>query len=403
MLRCCAMADRPRILHLSGDYPDPLVPDKTRAIARLLELTAGEFDHRVISLNRVSPSAREAALLASGARAADAMIGPPTPFDRGIALTYAAPPKRVLHQTALVRLAQGLEQRLEQGLGQHWRPDLIVGHKLTIEGIVARHLAQRLGVPFALSLQGNTDGRITAARPDLRRSFAAILHEARVVFPFAPWTLRLLEERLGARTGPSIALPCALECDAMIAPRAGGEGLVSVFHLAGHRWKNLRGMADALSLLAKRGEEARLEIVGGGSAALAQSLAARFAKVPGLGYAGPIASADLPARLNRAAGFVLPSLRESFGMVFTEALFAGLPILYPAGRGVDGYFDDAPFALRVDPRDHRAIADGMARLLRDEARLKAALADWQSSADAQRFTRAGIGEAFARGLRQALR
>ncbi|WP_151972938.1 glycosyltransferase [Erythrobacter sp. EC-HK427] len=401
------MADRPRILHLSGDYPDPIQPEKTQAIARLLELTTGEFDHRVISLNRVSPSAREAALLASGAGAADAMIGLPTPFDRGLAFTYAAPPKGVLHQTALVRLAQGLEHQLEHRLGQHWRkdwrPDLIVGHKLTIEGIVARHLAQRLGVPFALSLQGNTDSRITAARPDLRHSFAAILREARVVFPFAPWTLRLLEDRLGARTGPSIALPCAFECDTMIAPRAGGEVLVSVFHLAGHRWKNLRGMADALSLLAKRDEEARLEIVGGGSAALAQSLAARFAKVPGLGFAGPIASADLPARLNRAAGFVLPGLRESFGMVFTEALFAGLPILYPAGRAVDGYFDDAPFALRVDPDEHHAIADGMARLLRDEARLKAALADWQSSADAQRFTRAGIGEAFARGLRQALR
>jgi hypothetical protein len=34
-----------RVLHISADFPDPLVPAKTRAIANLLDL-APEHEHR---------------------------------------------------------------------------------------------------------------------------------------------------------------------------------------------------------------------------------------------------------------------------------------------------------------------------------------------------------------------
>ena len=37
------------------------------------------------------------------------------------------------------------------------RPDLIVGHKLTIEGIAVRRAAEALRTPYALALQGGTD------------------------------------------------------------------------------------------------------------------------------------------------------------------------------------------------------------------------------------------------------
>lgn len=41
-----------RILHVSADLPDPLVPAKTRAISSLLDLVP-EHEPRVWSLNRV--------------------------------------------------------------------------------------------------------------------------------------------------------------------------------------------------------------------------------------------------------------------------------------------------------------------------------------------------------------
>ena len=47
-----AQADQ-SILHISADFPDPLQPNKTKAVSMLLDLTGERFRHHVYSLNRV--------------------------------------------------------------------------------------------------------------------------------------------------------------------------------------------------------------------------------------------------------------------------------------------------------------------------------------------------------------
>ena len=79
---------RPLILHLSGDFPDPIEPFKTKAMRSLVDLTATRFEHHVISINRVSPSALETAgelLFPKPLKVAQ------QPFEYGTALSYTAP------------------------------------------------------------------------------------------------------------------------------------------------------------------------------------------------------------------------------------------------------------------------------------------------------------------------
>lgn len=106
--------------------------------------------------------------------------------------------------------------------------------------------------------------------------------------------------------------------------------------------------------------------------------------------------------MRRATALVMPSFRESFGLVFIEALFAGIPVIYPKGTAIDGYFDGLPFAISVDAHDPGAIAAAMRQVRAEEAELKAALRQWQQSEASQAFTRPRIGRTFAEGLRQAL-
>lgn len=384
----------PRVVHVSGDFPDPFNPAKTPVIRSLLELTDDQFAHDVISLNRVSPplTALPATLLGLRSLRSEQQA-----FPRGTALRYQAPARGIRHRTVLEQLGGQIAASLGSAAQL---PDLLAGHKLTIEGIVVHEIARRLELPYALSIQGNTDTRILTARPDLRGLFARIYHGAAVVFPFTPWALREVEQRLGKRTGPTHLLPCPTDLDQPLEPIAGG-GLISVFHLKNYRIKNLAGLAAASRMLDRTGGALPLEIIGGGSEAELAACRRLTADQSGISYAGAMDREQLRSRMNRATALVLPSRRESFGLVFIEALFAGIPVIYPKGSSIDGYFDDAPFAIGVDARDPCAIATAMQRVVAEEQQLKACLRDWQGSAAAQAFTRTRISQAFADGLRLA--
>ncbi|WP_407641332.1 glycosyltransferase [Alteripontixanthobacter maritimus] len=205
---------------------------------------------------------------------------------------------------------------------------------------------------------------------------------------------------LGVSARSATLLPCAMARDTIIPPRQGGDGLVTAFHLRNAKLKNLPAMTAAMANLRHSLPNATLSVIGGGSAS--DVAAAEAMAGDGTTFEGAIDNAAIARRFNRASGFVMPSSRESFGLVFIEALFAGLPIAYPAGTAVDGYFDDCPFAIRVDMRQPGALENAMRTLLEDEDDLKAALAEWQKSPAAQRFTRGTIGDRFVSGLRDAI-
>lgn len=388
------------IVHLSADYPDPVEPFKTPVIKTLIDLTGSKFQHEVLSLNRRSPGATSfAGQLLRG-------VGRPIvrlteqSFADGAAITYDAPGRGIYHATVLRRLGDKLADRFSAVP----KPDLIVGHKLTIEGITARRMSAKLDVPYAISIQGDTDTKILDLRPDLAGELRRVFHEAAVVFPFTPWALQKIEEKLGKRNGDTVVLPCPTDLDQPLQPFVtGSKELISVFHLKNYKRKNLKGLAEAMRLLAQADPAIRLTIIGGGSEDDIARCKSMLIGIDNVSLAGPMSHDQLRQRFNAAAGFVLPSLRESFGLVFIEALFSGVPVIYPAGISIDGYFDDAPFALRVDAKSPARIADAMLRLVDQEGAAKKALGSWQISVQAQRFQRYCIGGSFSDGLTQAIR
>jgi glycosyltransferase involved in cell wall biosynthesis len=56
----------------------------------------------------------------------------------------------------------------------------------------------------------------------------------------------------------------------------------------------------------------------------------------------------------------MPSVRETFGLVYIEALSQGLPIIYSKGEAVDGYFDEATVGKKVNPESVSDIARAIA-------------------------------------------
>lgn len=374
-----------RILHLSADYPDPMVPRKTRAIANLLSLAPGH-EHRVYSLNRCRPD-----------RPLQAETFEDSLGAHHRAVRYPGLPLGIGLQSSLTRLAAWIKEDLDRS---GFLPDLVHVHKLTIEGIAGELLATRLGAPLAVSSQGNTDLKILRARPDLRSTYARIWHGAALAFPFAPWTRTALDHALGPRTGLTRYLPCPGPGDALLPPIPAPPVIRTAFHLHDWRNKNVVRLFQAVGLAAQEVPQIVLEVIGGGDAATLTHLkrkAQRYASGH-VRFLGPIPHADMQAVLNTSAAFALVSHRESFGMVFSEALLAGTPCLFPKDRAIDGYLPDGEVTLSASPRNTADMARGLVRLVREQKDFKARLHARQRSGGLEFLRRSAIAEVYADAL-----
>jgi glycosyltransferase involved in cell wall biosynthesis len=392
-----------RILHFSADYPDPLVPAKTRAVANLLALADGH-QHRVLSLNRIGGQigGRIGGLVgwAADIHALDFADGAGTAHR---AVAYGAPGKGLLLKRSMERLA---DWAAADCAAAGFAPDLVHAHKLSVEGIAGARLAADLRVPLALSVQGNTDLKIVGARRDLRPLYARIWRQAAVVFPFAPWARARLDALLGARVGRTEALPCPGPADALTAPRASDAPVIrTAFNLKDAANKNAARLIRALARAAAEVPEIRLEIIGGGDAAAFAALAGLAAEAaPGrVRFLGAVPNAEVQRLFNAATAFALVSHRESFGMVFAEALLAGAPCLIPRGRAIEGYFIDGSVVLAADPGDEAGIARGLVRLVREEAAFKARLAELGRSGGLALLTRPAIRASYLGALEEITR
>jgi glycosyltransferase involved in cell wall biosynthesis len=103
---------------------------------------------------------------------------------------------------------------------------------------------------------------------------------------------------------------------------------------------------------------------------------------------------ELPRWYRGADVFVFPSRFEGFGMPVVEAMACGVPCVVSSHPSLDEAAGDA--AVRVDPDDPRAIADGIvrARAERDELVLR-------GLEHARRFTWRATGEAMVRAYEAA--
>lgn len=383
---------RPCIVHISADYPDAWRADKTRAIAALVDGTRDRFAHQVYSLNRSGPLAR-------------ALVSPGTVIpvaEEGALVTwrYLAPGGGLWLARSMRRVGEAVARDVRaKGLA----PALVVGHKLSFEGIAARVAARRLGVPYALSLQGNTDQRVLMARRDLASSYQAVWREAALILPFAPWIASWCADRLGATNAAMAALPCVPVADAVIAPRSTSARVITAFNHDDWKNKNIAGLARACAALRGEFPDLTLEIAGSGSVASERSVEDEIERAGAGSFTrrvGRLPPDAIQPWMNEAAVFAMPSRRESFGMVFVEALLAGCPVIYPRGAAIDGYLDGAPFARPADARDTASIADALRTILRDNSAHKAMLREWQQKG-ARRFRRDAVLTTFADAIRQA--
>lgn len=366
-------------MHITADFPDAMVPGKTAVIKRLVAASP-DFEHRVYSLNRQS------------GRSGTAML----PSGPGVtAVAYKAPARGLFLRTRLLEVAATILEDIRKSEVQ---AALLHAHKLTVEGLVVEELAKALGTPYLVSIQGDTDLKILGVRRDLRTRYRTILEGAAGVVSLAPWSRSAIAQTLGFPAPRITLLPCLTETDDMrAAPVIGRPRFVSVFHLMSAARKNLDGLAKAAVLAGRTQPDLHIDVFGGGAPGdvlAAQAMIDAAGAGRHVTLRGPLAADEMQRRLHGYAAFVLPTRRESYGLVHVEALFAGLPIMWSADRGVDGLFNAGVAGHRCHPDDAADIARGLEHLHGAEARLKSAIADHQAKGGFDHLRHAAIKRTY---------
>jgi glycosyltransferase involved in cell wall biosynthesis len=101
-----------------------------------------------------------------------------------------------------------------------------------------------------------------------------------------------------------------------------------------------------------------------------QKLAGDLGVAEQVQFLGFVEHKDMPRHYQQADLFVLPSRRESFGLVLAEAMACGLPVVATTAGAIPEVVEDGATGLLVQPGDTRRLADAVNSLLEDPERMR---------------------------------
>lgn len=354
--------DKVTVLHLAVEWNTPQRDQTTTAIEWLVD-GIDDFDNVVIAYRRVTH------------RAAGSEIRVPSQRARVYDFPYFGLPLGIGLHAAMRKAARRTIGRLERdGI----RPAVVHAHKLTFEGIAGWYIARHFGVPLMLSLRGEVETKVFRNKPLLRPFLRKVCTDATRIYVVSAWFIDEFHKHMPDLSARERLLPNFVgNTTPVISPQPPEDRFVSIFNLDMWRRKGaswlLAGFADA----ARQDLTLKLDIIGRGTAkarAVVEKLIKRYRLQDRVRLREPMSNTELLAALPRYRGLLLPSVNETFGMVYVEALFAGIPVLFTRGTAIDGYVDGLAAAKTVPARDTQAITRAILDIARDELVLRAELA-----------------------------
>lgn len=130
--------------------------------------------------------------------------------------------------------------------------------------------------------------------------------------------------------------------------------------------KNLKALINACEILKNEDFKIRLLVVGDGDQL--SYFKSQTYKTEIIFY-GFISKREQLRNIYKDADLlVLPSLLETFGLVYPEAMSQGLPVIYTRGQGFDGHYPDGHVGYAINPNDPRDIAEKIKVIFSDYLR-----------------------------------
>jgi teichuronic acid biosynthesis glycosyltransferase TuaC len=312
-------------------------------------------------------------------------------------MRYLSPPRPWSYATWGAWAAPALRRALRR-LRATFPFELVHAHYALPAGDAVRRA--RPDVPLVVSAHGGDVIATPRRSAYARRAVERTLAHAQLVLANSAGTERRCRA-LGAQATTVVHLGTDLPPGPVARRSDAPPTLVTVGHLVAR--KRHADAIEALALLAPQHPDLRYEIVGDGpERAALEALASARGVRERVDFAGQVPPALARARAAQADLFVLPSVDEAFGVAYVEAMAAGVPAIGNEHEdGPDEIAAAGPGLVQVPPRDPRALAGAIDRLLRDE-QARAQLGREARATVERSFTWERCGEATVAAYERAL-
>jgi len=343
-----------KILHISYDLRDRQNRETTTAVSSLINVGRNNFQSLVIDLIRVPFVHHEMTKIDNPDHLMINVFGLPY----GLFMNWSQN-----------RAYNFVKKADSDDLFKLNEIDMIHAHKLTFEGLVGYKLAKQLGIPLFVTLR-QTDTYVFNNKPGSVEKFKHVIKSCDKFFYLIPQIIVRMKMIFGESffdkyIGPkTVFLPNIVERKISNEKVTVDKGmLLTVLRMTKRsvKRKNIKRLLQALKLLGK--DNVKLRIIGDGEyKPKIKSWINEFDLNEKVIFEGAVQNENIDKYFRSAEAFLLPSISETFGMVYAESLLNGTPIMYSKGYlGFDGYFDGV--GTGVDPQSIESIKNGIEELL----------------------------------------
>ncbi|MGN6605324.1 MAG: glycosyltransferase family 4 protein [Ginsengibacter sp.] len=236
-------------------------------------------------------------------------------------------------------------------------------HFLFSDGAVALKLKRAKGIPYIVAVR-NTDVNIFFKYlVHLRKAGIEILREAdRIIFVtpsyqellFKRYIPKTMHDKLSEKISviPNGVEPFWLNNTPKRERRIGSD--LKILYVGDFsRNKNLLLLITCIEKLNREGFNYKLTLVGGGGNGEREVIEKVASSNSGyLKIIPHVTDRETLRKIYQEHDiFVMVSQKETFGVVYLEALSQGLPIIYTKGQGIDGYFNNGKVGYSANPND----------------------------------------------------
>lgn len=250
-------------------------------------------------------------------------------------------------------------------------------HSLFSNGVIALKIKNKYALPYVVTVRDTDLNIFFRYRVNLRKIGITIIENASaVVFLSKPYKNKLIGSYIDESTKEivekkSYVLPNGIDrfwfANKKTPKKLTSNSIIRlVFVGAITKRKNIATIIKVVELLNKSNISTQLVVIG---RIIDKSQKNIIMQNEYIEYHDYMPKEMLIKIYERCDIFIMPSIRESFGLVYAEAMSQGIPVIYTRNQGFDGQFNDGDVGYSVNCFDINEIADKVVDITKNYEKL----------------------------------